>query len=129
MKAIYTGLLFLSLVGYALSAACSNTDAVIEMDYNGASKHGAPMKDLSCNAQTQIDFGFGQPASGQLNTTLNTSTQYATFVNFRLCRTTTIAGSPNYSFWTFKATTLLTHYRDSVWSPTQQAESTCRAIQ
>ena len=53
---------------YCHAQVCSNGNQGTTIDFPGDSKQGdTKMNQLGCNSQTNIDFTFGQGASGSLN--------------------------------------------------------------
>jgi hypothetical protein len=78
MKNILLTLLIITIAFSQTPATCDNTDSTT-IDFNGPSKYGTNMKDLSCNENTNIDFTFGSSASGTLTLDQPNNQYYTTF--------------------------------------------------
>lgn len=72
-------LLLLSLLLFTFSQTCSNTNQATSIIFSSPSKHGTKLNELACNPQTNIDFTFGQGASGYLSTKAKTTENYIEF--------------------------------------------------
>jgi hypothetical protein len=68
---------FLLVFTKVIAQVCPNSAQATIIDYKGASQYeGRALNKLECNAQTRIDFNFGQSASDDLNVTLSTGNYY-----------------------------------------------------
>ena len=93
MKALF----YLFLLWAAYAQVCSDNLKATTMDFTGSTQvQGQTLDKLICNAQTRIDFNFGQAAADHLNVTIS-SGNYYTFVSAALFRT--IAKIRFSSFW------------------------------